>query len=145
MMNIQITRLKEDAILPEYQTTGAAAMDLHACLSETVTLGTLERSVIPTGFAISLPKGYEAQIRARSGLSSKHGITVLNAPGTIDTDYRGEIGVVLVNTSNEPFEITPGMRVAQMVIAAYETAQWEEVDQLDETERGSGAYGSTGH
>lgn len=144
-MKIQITKLRESAILPEYQTAGAAAMDLHACLDESVTLASLERRVIPTGFAISLPHGFEAQIRARSGLSLKHGITPANGIGTIDADYRGEVGVILVNLSSEPFEVTPGMRIAQMVIARYETADWEEVEQLDETERGEGGYGSTGH
>lgn len=120
-------------------------MDLHACIETPVTLGSLERTVIPTGLAISLPHGYEAQIRARSGLSLKHGITPANGIGTMDADYRGEVGVILVNLSKEPFEITPDMRVAQMVIARYETAEWEEVEQLDETERGEGGYGSTGH
>ena len=144
-MKIQVTKLKQNAVLPEYQTSGSAAMDLHACLDEPVTLVSLERKVIPTGFALSLPDGYEAQIRARSGLSLKHGITPANGIGTIDADYRGEVGVILVNLSNEPFEITPGMRVAQMVVARYEKAEWEEVAELDETERGEGGYGSTGH
>lgn len=120
-------------------------MDLHACIEAPVTLGSLERTVIPTGLAISLPHGYEAQIRARSGLSLKRGITPANGIGTIDADYRGEVGVILVNLSNEPFEITPDMRIAQMVIARYETAEWDEVEQLDATERGEGGYGSTGH
>ena len=144
-MKIQVTKLKQNAVLPEYQTSGSAAMDLHACLDEPVTLVSLERKVIPTGFALSLPDGYEAQIRARSGLSLKHGITPANGIGTIEADYRGEVGVILVNLSNEPFEITPGMRVAQMVVARYEKAEWEEVAELDETERGEGGYGSTGH
>lgn len=143
-MKIRITRLKEHAVLPKYQTPGAAAMDLHACLDEPVTLASLERKVIPTGFAISLPDGYEAQIRARSGLSLKHGITPANGIGTIDADYRGEVGVILVNLSREDFEVTPGMRIAQMVIARYETAEWDEVADLDQTERGEGGYGSTG-
>ncbi len=120
-------------------------MDLHACIDEVVILAPLERKVIPTGFAISLPAGYEAQIRARSGLSLKHGIAPANGVGTIDSDYRGEVGVILANLSNEPFEVTPDMRIAQMVIARYEKAEWDEVVSLDETERGEGGYGSTGH
>lgn len=143
-MKVQITRLKPNAVLPEYQTAGAAAMDLHACIDEPTELGPLERIVIPTGFALALPRGYEAQIRARSGMVAKHGISVANSPGTIDSDYRGDVGVILVNLSNQPFVIEPGMRVAQMIIAKYETAEWQEVEALDETERGKGAYGSTG-
>lgn len=143
-MKIDITKLHENAILPEYQTIDAAGMDLHACIDEAMVLGPLERKIIPTGFAIALPSGYEAQIRARSGLSIKHGITMINGVGTIDADYRGEVGILLVNISNEPFEVTPGMRIAQMVIATYERVEWTEVDVLSETDRGGGGFGSTG-
>ena len=109
-----------------------------------VTLGPLERTLVPTGLFIALPAGFEAQVRPRSGLAAKHGITVLNTPGTIDADYRGEIKVILVNLSNTPFEIVPGERIAQMVVARHERVEWEEVDTLDETERGAGGFGSTG-
>lgn len=143
-MNIQITKLNEKALLPEYQTSDAAGMDLHACLDAPVTMQSMERRMIPTGLAIAVPTGYEAQVRARSGLSIKHGITTVNGVGTVDADYRGEIGVLLVNLGQEPFEITHGMRVAQMVIAKYEQAVWIETDSLDETERGAGGFGSTG-
>lgn len=130
--------------LPQYATEQAAGVDLRADISESVTLGMLDRAMIPTGLYIQLPDGYEAQIRPRSGLAAKHGISITNAPGTIDADYRGEIKVLLVNLSREPFTVTPGERIAQMVIARYETAQWEEVETLDETARGEGGFGSTG-
>jgi len=143
-MQIEITRLHDDATPPQYQTEHSAGMDLTAVLEAPVTLGPLERSIIPTGIAIAVPKGYEAQVRARSGLSAKHGICLANGIGTIDADYRGEIGVILVNLSNEPFTVEPGMRVAQLVIAKYERIEWQFVDKLDETERGKGGYGSTG-
>lgn len=120
-------------------------MDVAACLDAPVTLASLERAVIPTGFAMALPEGYEAQIRPRSGLALKHGLAMANGVGTIDADYRGEIGCIVVNLSKEPFTIEPGMRIAQMVVARHETVQWEEVDMLDETARGAGGYGSTGH
>lgn len=129
---------------PAYATPQSAGVDLRANLSESVIIGPLERALVPTGLYIALPAGYEAQVRPRSGLAAKHGITVLNTPGTIDADYRGEIKVILVNLSNEPFEIVPGERIAQMVIARHETAEWEEVDSLDSTERGAGGFGSTG-
>ena len=129
---------------PSYETTASAGMDLRANLTELVILKPLERAIIKTGLYIALPMGYEAQIRPRSGLSAKHGITVLNAPGTIDADYRGEIGVILVNLSNDEFTIKDGDRVAQMVIAKYEHTKWEEVNVLDETSRGEGGFGSTG-
>ncbi len=129
---------------PSYATALSAGVDLKANLDEAVTIGPLERTLVPTGLFIALPAGYEAQVRPRSGLAAKHGITVLNTPGTIDADYRGEIKVILVNLSQEPFEIVPGERIAQMVIARHETAQWEEVDTLDSTERGEGGFGSTG-
>lgn len=144
-MNIQIKKLKDTAILPEYQTAQAAGMDLHACVDEPVTLAPMERRMIPTGIAIALPAGYEAQIRARSGMSIKHGITMVNGVGTVDADYRGEIGVLAINLGTEDFTIEPNMRIAQMVIARYETAQWQHVNELDDTVRGSGGFGSTKH
>ncbi len=119
-------------------------MDLHACIDQATTLLPGERKMIPTGFAIAVPEGFEAQIRARSGLSIKHGITMVNGVGTIDADYRGEVGILLINLGQEPFVVEPDMRIAQMVIAKYERAVWQEMDVLDETERGSGGYGSTG-
>ena len=143
-MQVPITRLHPDAILPQYQTKHSAAMDLCAYLSEPVTLGPLERAVIPTGLALAVPEGYEAQVRARSGLAAKHGIGLANGIGTIDADYRGELGVILVNVSNELFTVEPKMRIAQLVIAKYEHVDWELVEELDETGRGKGGYGSTG-
>ena len=143
-MNIQITRVHRDALLPQYQTAGAAGADVYACLDEPVTLQPMERRLIPTGLAVAIPRGYEAQIRARSGLSIKHGITMVNGVGTIDSDYRGEFSVLLINLGQEPFTIEPGMRIAQMVLARYEQIDWHEVDDLDETERGEGGFGSTG-
>ena len=129
---------------PAYATELSAGVDLKANLEQPVTIGPLERTLVPTGLFIALPAGYEAQVRPRSGLAAKNGITVLNTPGTIDADYRGEIKVILVNLSNQPFEIVPGERIAQMVIARHETAQWEEVESLDSTERGEGGFVSTG-
>jgi dUTP pyrophosphatase len=119
-------------------------MDLKANIEEAITLAPLQRAMVPTGLYIALPEGTEAQIRPRSGLAAKHGVTVLNTPGTIDADYRGEIKVILVNLSNETFTINPGERIAQMVVARYEKVEWEEVDTLDATERGAGGFGSTG-
>ncbi|SFF85096.1 MULTISPECIES: dUTP diphosphatase [Salegentibacter] len=130
--------------LPHYETEASAGMDLRANISEAVTLKPLERAIVKTGLFIELPVGYEAQVRPRSGLAAKKGITVLNAPGTIDADYRGEIGVILVNLSNEEFTIENGERVAQMVIAKHEHISWEEVETLEETTRGAGGFGSTG-
>ena len=130
--------------LPQYATPQSAGVDLRANLSEPVTLQPLQRALIPTGLFISLPVGYEAQVRPRSGLAIKKGITVLNSPGTIDADYRGEICIILVNLSNEPFVVNDGERVAQMVIARHEQAEWVEVETLDETERGAGGFGHTG-
>ena len=129
---------------PAYATEKSAGMDIKANIEDPVTLAPLERAMIPTGLFIALPDGTEAQIRPRSGLAAKHGISVLNSPGTIDADYRGEIKVILVNLSNEPFVINPGERIAQMVVAKYEKVEWEEVETLDETERGTGGFGSTG-
>ncbi len=129
---------------PEYATAYSAGMDLKADISEPVVLGPLGRAMIPTGIFIELPEGYEAQIRPRSGLAAKHGISVTNSPGTIDADYRGEVRVLLVNLSSEPFTINRGERIAQMVIAKFEKIIWEEVDSLEESDRGSGGFGSTG-
>lgn len=137
-----INRSKHE--LPSYETIASAGMDLRANLDIPVVLKPLERAIIKTGLFISLPVGYEAQVRPRSGLAAKKGISVLNAPGTIDADYRGEIGVILVNLSNEVFTINDGERIAQMVIAKHERAEWKEVPELDETERGIGGFGSTG-
>ena len=130
--------------LPTYETAGSAGMDLRASLEEPLVLQPLQRAMVPTGIRIALPEGYECQIRPRSGLAAKHGITVLNSPGTIDADYRGEIKVILVNLSSEPFTINPGERVCQMVISRYSCAEWVLVESLDETERGSGGFGHTG-
>lgn len=130
--------------LPTYATSQSAGMDLSAALEEAFELGEGERALIPTGLSIALPEGYEAQIRPRSGLANKHGVTVLNSPGTIDADYRGEIKVLLINHSNEPFTIERGMRIAQMVIAKHEFVSWNVVEDLDETDRGAGGFGSTG-
>jgi dUTP pyrophosphatase len=130
--------------LPFYATKASAGVDLKAVLDGPVTLKPLERSVIRTGLKIALPEGFEAQVRPRSGLAAKFGITVLNAPGTIDADYRGEIGVILVNLSNEEFTIQPGERIAQLVLARYEQIEWQITERLSETERGEGGFGSTG-
>ena len=129
---------------PAYATEQSAGVDLKANLAEPIVLGSLERALVPTGLYIALPKGYEAQVRPRSGLAAKHGITVLNTPGTIDADYRGEIKVILVNLSHEPFKVVPGERIAQMVVAKHESVEWEEVESLDTTARGAGGFGSTG-
>ena len=130
--------------LPNYETIASAGMDLRANITESITLKPLERAIIKTGLFIALPIGYEAQVRPRSGLAAKNGITVLNAPGTIDADYRGEIGVILVNLSNDDFVIQNGERIAQMIIAKHERAEWLEVQELNETSRGEGGFGSTG-
>lgn len=130
--------------LPSYQTPESAGMDLRANLSDTVRLESLERKLIPTGLFIELPAGHEAQIRPRSGLAFKHGLTVLNSPGTVDSDYRGEIKVLLVNLSSEPFDVQPGERIAQMIVARHERVRWEQAEALTDSERGTGGYGSTG-
>jgi dUTP pyrophosphatase len=143
-MNIAVKKLSGKASLPTYQTEHSAGMDLAACIDEPIVLQPHGRAVIPTGIAIALPEGYEAQIRGRSGLAAKYGVMPANGVGTIDADYRGEIGVILLNTSEEPFTVEPEMRVAQLVIARYERADWTEVDNLDETARGAGGFGSTG-
>jgi len=130
--------------LPHYETFASAGMDLRADLESPITLKPLERAIVPTGLFMELPVGYEAQVRPRSGLAAKKGITVLNAPGTIDADYRGNVGVILVNLSNEDFTVENGERIAQMVIAKHERAEWEEVETLSSTDRGEGGFGSTG-
>ncbi len=142
-MRIKIVNKSAHA-LPSYETIAAAGMDLRAHLSAPVTLAPMQRKVIPTGLHIALPSGTEAQVRPRSGLAAKHGITVLNAPGTIDADYRGDVGVILINLSADPFTIENGDRIAQMVLAKYERAQWELTDTLEDSERGAGGFGSTG-
>ena len=142
-MNVRIINRSHHP-LPAYATALSAGMDLRANLDTPITLRPLERCLVPTGLFIALPQGYEAQVRPRSGLALKKGITVLNTPGTIDADYRGEIGVILVNLSNEDFVINDGERIAQMVVAHHETVEWEAVETLDETERGAGGFGHTG-
>jgi dUTP pyrophosphatase len=142
-MKIHIINRSHHA-LPAYATTQSAGMDLRANTPEPIVLQPLQRCLIPTGLYIALPPGYEAQVRPRSGLALKHGITVLNAPGTIDADYRGEVGVLLINLSQEPFTVNDGERIAQMVIARHEQPELVEVETLDETERGAGGYGHTG-
>lgn len=133
-----------DLALPHYATEHAAGMDLLAAIEDKIILAAGKRAIVPTGLSIALPMGYEAQVRPRSGLAAKHGVTVANAPGTIDADYRGEVGVILINLGEEDFVIERGMRIAQMVIAPVTTIIWEETDTLPDTERGSGGFGSTG-
>lgn len=142
-MNVRIIN-KSHHPLPKYETNQSAGMDLRANLSQPVTLNPMQRCLVPTGLFIELPKGYEAQVRPRSGLAVKKGITVLNSPGTIDADYRGEVCVILVNLSDQPFVINDGERVAQMVVAKHETVEWIPVDSLEDTERGDGGFGHTG-
>lgn len=142
-MTINIINKSQHA-LPSYETIASAGMDLRANLTESITLQPLERTIVKTGLFIELPIGYEAQVRPRSGLAFKNGITVLNSPGTVDADYRGEIGVILVNLSNQAFEIQNGERIAQLIIAKHERANWIEVEELSETSRGAGGFGSTG-
>ena len=142
-MKVEITNLSKHA-LPKYETTGSAGMDLYANLTEPILLKPLQRVLVKTGLFIALPNDYEAQIRPRSGLAYKNGITVLNSPGTIDADYRGEIGVILINLSEKAFTINDGERIAQMVIAPYTKVSWMEVQELSETKRGSGGFGRTG-
>ena len=142
-MKIEIIN-KSNHNLPHYETTSSAGMDLKAFIDEPVILNSLERKIIKTGLYISLPKGFEAQVRSRSGLSIKHGLCVLNSPGTIDADYRGEVGIILINLSQEPYTINNGDRIAQLVIASHEQAQWIEVNELSKTVRGVNGFGSTG-
>ena len=146
-VNVRIRRLAHGVglDLPHYATQGAAGMDLLAAVEAPVTIAPGGRALIPTGFCIALPPGYELQVRPRSGLALKHGITLPNSPGTIDEDYRGEIGVIVLNTGSEEFVVTRGMRIAQAVVAPVVRAVWDEVDDLDETARGAGGFGSTGH
>jgi dUTP pyrophosphatase len=142
-MEIKIVN-KSNNKLPEYSTELSAGMDLRASLTEPVVLKPLERKLIPTGLFVEIPAGFEAQIRPRSGLALKKGITVLNSPGTIDADYRGEVGIILINLSNEDFVVESGERICQMIIASHETVQWNLVEKLEETERGQGGFGHTG-
>jgi dUTP pyrophosphatase len=142
---IRIKRLSPQAVLPEYQSAHAAGMDLHAALDGPVTIDAGEIAKIPCGFAMSLPEGYEAQIRPRSGLASRHGLSIPNAPGTVDADYRGAVVVALINLGKSPFVVEPKMRIAQMIVAPVSRAAVQEVDELDDTARGAGGFGSTGH
>jgi len=143
LMQVKIVNRSQHP-LPKYATPQSAGLDLRANLESPLTLAPLERTLVPTGLFIALPEGYEAQVRPRSGLALKHGITVLNSPGTVDADYRGELRVILVNLSNEPFVINNGERIAQMVVTRHEQVTWEPVEVLDETERGDGGFGHTG-
>ena len=130
--------------LPQYETGQAAGLDVRANITESITLGPLERALVPTGLYVELPEGYEMQVRPRSGLAAKHGLSLVNSPGTVDPDYRGEIKVILVNLSNTPYELKPGEQVAQLVVACFTRVEWESVEVLGETERGAGGFGSTG-
>jgi dUTP pyrophosphatase len=145
-VEIEVVRLPHgrDLDLPDYASAGAAGADLLAAIDHDIELGPLERKIVPTGIAIALPAGFEAQVRPRSGLAARNGVTVANAPGTIDADYRGEVGVILVNLGREPFKITRGMRIAQLIVARHARAVWREVSGLDQTARGAGGFGSTG-
>ena len=141
---LRIRRLSERAIIPRYQSDHAAGLDLHAAIEQAITLEPGDIRLIPCGFVMAVPVGYEAQVRPRSGLAARHGISIPNAPGTIDADYRGEVKVALINLGREPFTVEPGMRIAQMIIAPVARCEVEEVDELDETPRGAGGFGSTG-
>ena len=143
-VRVSVIQLHPDAPLPHYATVNAAGADLHAMLDETLELNPFARALVPTGIALAIPDGYEGQVRPRSGLASRHGITVLNSPGTIDGDYRGEVQVLLINLGDQPVMLSPGERIAQLVIAPIARAQWCVVDALPDTERGSGGFGSTG-
>jgi len=143
-VNLKIKLLKKDAQIPEYQTEGAAAVDLHASIDEPITLQPMGRAIVPTGIAVELPKGYELQLRARSGLSLKQGLGLVNGVGTVDSDYRGEVCALVINWGNEPIEITNGMRIAQAVIAKYEHVTWDVSEELQTSERGLKRFGSTG-
>ncbi len=142
-MTVKVINRSANA-LPSYSTPLRAGMDVRADIAEAITLAPLQRAMVPTGLYMEIPEGYEVQVRPRSGLAAKHGITVLNTPGTIDADYRGEVKVILVNLSNEPFSIEPGERIAQLVLAKHEKAEWEEVSELGDSQRGEGGFGSTG-
>ena len=143
-MNIKVKKVQKNALLPEYQTDGASAVDLHACIDETVVIPAGKTAVVPTGIAIELPDGVEAQVRARSGLAAKHAIGLANGIGTIDSDFRGEIGVILINWGSEEFVVEPQMRIAQMAFIRYERITWEEVDELTSSDRSENKFGSTG-
>jgi len=143
-VEFKIKKVREGAIIPVYQTEHSAGMDLHACIDKPITIQPMERVLIPTGLSIELPPGYESQIRARSGLSLKYGIAMGNGVGTIESDYRGEYGIILINFSDVPFVVEPNMRIAQLIISKYEHVNWQEVDSLSETKRGNGGFGSTG-
>jgi len=145
-VEIEVVRLAHarDLALPDYATAAAAGADLLAAIEHDIELAPLERKIVPTGISIALPVGFEAQVRPRSGLAAKNGVTLVNSPGTIDADYRGEIGVILINLSKEPFRISRGMRIAQLVVARHARAVWREVSELDRTARGAGGFGSTG-
>lgn len=143
-MEVKVKKLNKNAILPAYQTEHAAAMDIHACIDEPMPVRPLERFMVPTGLAFEIPEGYEMQIRARSGLSIKHGITMVNGVGTIDADYRGELSILMVNLSQRAFVIEPDMRIAQLLVQKYEKISWQLTDKLSETDRGEGGFGSTG-
>lgn len=145
MQNIEVKIINESPYdLPTYETHSAAGMDIRANITEPLTLAPLQRTLIPTGLRMQLPQGYECQIRPRSGLALKKGITIVNTPGTVDADYRGEIGIIVINLSNDPYTITPGERIAQMVIKEYVHVKWLPVERIDETERGDGGFGHTG-
>jgi dUTP pyrophosphatase len=143
-VEVKVKKLRDGAVLPGYQTEHAAAMDIQACVDEPMTVQPLERFMVPTGLAFELPVGYEMQIRARSGLSIKHGITMVNGVGTIDADYRGELSILMINLGQDAFTIEPGMRVAQMLVQKYEKVSWQLTDTLSETDRGANGFGSTG-
>ena len=143
-MKINIKKLRPDAVVPKYQTVHSAGMDVCAAIDLPITLKHLERAVVPCGFAIEIPAGYEVQVRARSGLAAKHGIGLVNGVGTIDADYRGELGVIVINYGKDHFVINNGDRIAQIVVAKYEQVEWQEVNELDESDRGTGGFGSTG-
>jgi dUTP diphosphatase len=145
-VEIEVVRLAHasDLALPDYATAAAAGADLLAAIDQDIELAPLERKIVPTGISIALPAGFEAQVRPRSGLAVRNGVTLVNSPGTIDADYRGEIGVILINLSKEPFRISRGMRIAQLVVARHARAVWREVSELDRTARGAGGFGSTG-
>lgn len=143
-MQIQFKKLRSDAVVPQYQTEHSAGMDVCAALDAPITLAPMQRQIVPCGFSMAIPEGYEVQVRARSGLAAKNGIGLVNGVGTIDADYRGELGVIVINYSDTDFVINPGDRIAQIVVAKYERITWQEVEELGETARGSGGFGSTG-
>lgn len=145
LLRVAITRLRSDALVPEYQSAGAAGMDVAAAIDEPLELPPGAFQIVPCGFAIAIPHGYEGQVRPRSGLAARHGVTTLNTPGTIDSDYRGEVKVILINHGRETFVVTPGMRIAQLVVARVEHVTWDVTDALPDTPRGEGGFGHTGH